>query len=996
VAEKMRVHLLADELGVSSKAVLAKCRAEGLDIRNHMSTLSAGQVATIREWFSEGAHATTVETTERVDLEKARAKRRHRAGEAVKAAEEAETKEAGEELLPIAETAEPVARQVGEAVAVEEAPVATVETPELARAVKRRSPAEIAQERLVAEPAHGAEPGVVTPGAPAVPATAADKADRPSPGPGTATAAPSAPPAIPAIALTPAAVVPAVEMPAAPAAHAPAVAKPPAVPGVAKPAARAPESGPSPAVAAPPVPPPPPPPPEPIKPAGPRNIPAPAQLKGPKVVRVERPEPIHRPYTRPSPSRGPAAPPPIVPTAPGRRGRERARTAEEIEEEKRKAKHRVHPRRSGVASEAGERLKEWRDRDLIERQEKIQAASGRGIHAHRAVEAAKGQAVGRVAPRKTRVEMTEPIVLHEYCAATGIGMQQLAPKLMREHNILPSRNTKLDSELAQLLALDFGIELTVHKAKTPLDLIREQFEKRERLHLEKRPPVVTFLGHVDHGKTSLLDAIRQARVVEGEAGGITQHIGAYRLDRDGRSVTFLDTPGHEAFTAMRARGANMTDVVVLVVAADDGVMPQTIEAINHAKAAGVPIVVALNKIDMPNADPNRVFGQLSEHGLVPQKWGGEVDVIETSATKGIGIDDLVEHLSTLSDLLDLKADPTVPATGTVIEAELREGAGPVGRVLVREGTLREGDIILCGPAAGRVRALRDDLGRRVHEAGPGTPVELAGLDCVPGAGDPFYQLSDLQAAKEIAESVAQQRREQSLTRLSRPRTLEDLFMQRQAGQIPTLNLIVRADVQGSVDVLKKTLAEIPSEQVKLVVLHAAVGSIAESDVVLAEASKALIVGFHVVPDQGAARLAEQKGVEIKLYRVIYNLTDDIRKALEGLLEPERKEEFQGRAEVRQVFSVSRIGKVAGCYVTEGTIHRSSYARVLRDGRIILPTAEDAERGRHRSLTSLRRFKDDAHEVRAGLECGLKVEDYDDIQPGDLVEAYKVVEVARKL
>jgi len=962
VAEKMRVHLLADELGVSSKAILEKCRAEGLDIRNHMSTLSAGQVATIREWFSEGAHATTVEESERVDLDKARSRRRHKA-EAARAAQEGEKATAVETLEPTeaVETAKP---PVEHAAAVGEPPVGTearVKRP----AVRRKGPAEAVKEKkeeAAAEPAPAVQPAAAP--LPPVEEKAAPAAPSPAP----------AAPAVPTIALTPAAVVPAVEAPAAPAAP-----PPPAKP--AKPAAKAPEPAP---------------PPEPIKPAGPRNIPAPAQLKGPKVVRVERPEPVYRPYPRPV-SRGPAVVPPVGPPAPGRRGRDKGRTAEEIEDERKKsAKHRFHPRRSGVASEAGERLKEWRDRDLIERQEKIQAASGRGMHAHRAVEAAKSVSVGRVAARKTQVEMTEPIVLHEYCAATGIGMQQLAPKLMKEHNILPTRNTKLDPELAQLLALDFGIELTVHKARTPLDRIREEFQKRERPHPEKRPPVVTFLGHVDHGKTSLLDAIRKTRVVEGEAGGITQHIGAYRLDRDGRSVTFLDTPGHEAFTAMRARGANLTDVVVLVVAADDGVMPQTIEAINHAKAAGVPIVVALNKIDMPNADPNRVFGQLAEHGLIPQKWGGDVDVIETSATKGIGIDELVEHLSTLSDLLDLKSDPTVPATGTVIEAELREGVGPVARVLVREGTLREGDIILCGPASGRVRALRDDLGRRVSAATPGTPVELIGLDCVPDAGDQFYQMADLQTAKDVAESVAQQRREQSLTRLTRPRTLEDLFTQREAGRIPTLNLILRADVQGSVDVLKKALSEIPSDQVKLVVLHAAVGSITESDVVLAEASKALIVGFHVVPEPGAARLAEQKGVEIKLYRVIYNLTDDIRKALEGLLEPERKEEFQGRAEVRQVFSVSRIGKVAGCYVTEGTIYRSSYARVLRDGRIILPTAEDAERGRHRSLVSLRRFKDDAHEVRAGLECGLKIEDYDDIQVGDVVEAYKVVEVARKL
>ena len=948
----MRVHLLADELGVSSKDILAKCRREGLDIRNHMSALSAGQVATIREWFSEGAHQTTVETTDRVDLEKARAKKRSKADR---------TKGAEAEGQPPVEAATTVAEP---SPAEEEAPKTKSETatktaetkPHAKRvAARRKSPTELAAESVTTTPVEPAETPAVAPLTPAVPeepAVVPDSTEVPPPQ------------------LRPAAVIP--------------VAKP-----VAPTKGTAPKPAPKLAAAAPA-------PPEPVRPAGPQNIPAPAVLKGPQVIRVERPEPIYRP--RPPVARGPApAGAPSYPVGPARRGRGKDRVGEESEEEaKKKSKHRVHPRRtSHVSVDAGERLKEWRDRDLIERQEKIQAATGRGIHSHRAVET-RAVHVPHVALRKTRVEMTEPIIVHEFCAATGIGLQQVTPRFMKDFSSLPSRNTRIDSDWAQLFALDMGIELIVHKPKTPLDEIREAFEKRERMNPQKRPPVVTFLGHVDHGKTSLLDAIRKTRVVDKEAGGITQHIGAYRLDRGGRSVTFLDTPGHEAFTAMRARGANMTDVVVLVVAADDGVMPQTIEAINHAKAAGVPIVVALNKIDMPSADPNRVFGQLAEQGLIPQKWGGDVDVIETSATKGLGIDDLVEHLSTLSDLLDLKSDPTVPATGTVIEAEMREGVGPVARVLVQDGTLREGEIVLCGPASGRVRALRDDLGRRVAEALPGTPVEIAGLDCVPDAGDRFYQVANLQTAKEIALSVAQQRREQSLVKLARPRTLEDLFTQRQSGAIPTLNLILRADMQGSVDVLKKALGEIPTEKVKLNVLHAAVGSITEGDVLLAEASRALIVGFHVVSEQAAQRLAEQVGVEIKLYRIIYNLTEDIVKALEGLLAPEKKEETQGRAEVRQVFSVSRIGKVAGCYVTEGLIKRTSCARVLRDGRIILPTADDVERGRHRGLTSLRRFKDDVSEVRNGFECGLKIEDYDDIQPGDVIEAYTVVEVARKL
>jgi translation initiation factor IF-2 len=508
--------------------------------------------------------------------------------------------------------------------------------------------------------------------------------------------------------------------------------------------------------------------------------------------------------------------------------------------------------------------------------------------------------------------------------------------------------------------------------------------------------VVTFLGHVDHGKTSLLDRIRRTRVVEGEAGGITQHIGAYRLEREGFAVTFLDTPGHRAFTEMRARGAQLTDVVVLVVAADDGVMPQTVEAINHAKAAGVTIVVALNKIDLPNADPNKVLGQLAEHELVPQEWGGDVDVIRTSAVTGDGLTELVDHLGMLSELLDLKADPTVPATGTVVESNMQEGVGVVARVLVQEGTLRPGNILVCGPGYGRVRSLTDDRGQRVAEAGPSTPVEVAGLDALPAAGDHFYQVKTLAEAKEAARETQQSLREQSLAAIRKPRSLEEMFRERQEGQIPELRVILRADVQGSLDAVQKSLAEIPRDEVKLHLLHAAVGGITEGDVVLAAASDAIVVGFHVVPDPVTERMARDSGVDIRLYRVIYDLLDDIRMALEGLLEPERNEETRGRAEVREVFRISRVGVVAGCYVTEGTIARSHHLRVIRDGRIVLPTEEDLRKGRHREVGSLRRFKEDVREVRNGLECGIRVAGYDDLKSGDIIEAYEVVEVARTL
>ena len=440
----------------------------------------------------------------------------------------------------------------------------------------------------------------------------------------------------------------------------------------------------------------------------------------------------------------------------------------------------------------------------------------------------------------------------------------------------------------------------------------------------------------------------------------------------------------------------MTDVVVLVVAADDGLMPQTIEAINHAKAAKVTIVVALNKMDLPGVDTNKIYGQLSEVGLTPAEWGGETDVIKTSATTGMGVQELIAHLATLSDLLDLKADPTIPATGTVIEAQMQAGSGAVARLLVREGTLKLGDFVVCGPAAGRVRMLTDDKGRRIQKATPGTPVQVGGLDEAPNAGDNFYCLDSLQRAKAIAEETRNLRRQDSLTKLAKPKTLDDLFKQREAGKIPELALILRADVQGSVDALMKSLGDLPSDQVKLNVLHAGIGSVSESDVVLAQASGALVVGFNVTTEVGGQRMAEVEGVDIRQYRIIYELIDDIRRSLEGLLPREQTEENRGKAVVREVFRVSRVGAVAGCMVTDGIIARSNYIRVIRDGQIVVPTAEDVKRKQHRPLSSLRRFKDDAKEVRAGLECGIRIEGFDDVKPGDTIESYEVIETARKL
>ncbi|MFO0973601.1 MAG: translation initiation factor IF-2 [Phycisphaerae bacterium] len=638
----------------------------------------------------------------------------------------------------------------------------------------------------------------------------------------------------------------------------------------------------------------------------------------------------------------------------------------------------------------GEMLREWRDRDLIERRERLDHASGRGIMGLRADETQRGRAgepgARQSTARKERVQLTEPIVIKAFCAATGIAFNHVFRKL-QEMGTMAGMNQAIDGDTAALIALEHGVEVEIVKPRSALERLADEFAARPRPKLGPRPPVVTVLGHVDHGKTSLLDRIRKSNVAAGEAGGITQHIGAYQVSVEGRHVTFLDTPGHEAFTAMRARGAQVTDVVVLVVAADDGVMPQTVEAINHARAAKVPIVVALNKIDLPQADDQKVFGQLSEHQLVPQEWGGETDVIKTSATTGKGVDELLQHLATLTDLLELKADATVPASGTVIEAQRSDKHGIVARVLVQEGTLKPGSIIACGNAFGRVRALNDSRGRRIKEAGPSTPVELFGLSDVPAAGDKFFEVDSLATAEGVADEVSAERRAASQIKISKPTTLESVLATTAEGRVPDLNVIIKADVQGSVDVLKKALGDLPSSEVKLNILHAGVGNVTESDIALAEASDAIIVGFHVVPDPTIQRAADDRGVEIRTYRIIYELSDDIRKALEGLLEPTEKVESRGRAEVREVFNITKVGRVAGCMVRDGIIARSHLVRVLRDG---VPIKDKA------SLASLKRFKDDAREVRAGLECGLRIDGFDDVKPGDVIEAYEVTKVSRRL
>ena len=589
-----------------------------------------------------------------------------------------------------------------------------------------------------------------------------------------------------------------------------------------------------------------------------------------------------------------------------------------------------------------------------------------------------------VRPRPSKVELQSPISVKSLSSALGIPAADIIRRLMKV-GVMANINAALEDEAAETVATELGVTLTI---KPPPDMEAEllaSITQDKPGDVTPRAPVVTFLGHVDHGKTSLLDVIRRSRVVEDESGGITQHIGAYRVDRGNVHVTFLDTPGHEAFTAMRARGANVTDVVVLVVAADDGVMPQTEEAISHAKAADVPIVVAINKTDKPEANVNRTLQQLSTKGLVPEEWGGDVVTVRTSAVTKEGIDDLLEMLSLVAELRELRGNPDRPAVGTCLEAELSEGRGVLCTFLVQQGTLHRGDLVLCGTGYGRAKALYDDTDRAVRSAGPSTPVKVSGLAGMPAAGDQFLVVSDLHKARAIATQRQDRVREASLAG-HRHVTLENLFSRIEEEEIGEVCIILKTDVRGSLEAIKQEIDKLKHEEVQIRVLHEGVGGISESDVLLADASDAIIIGFHVAAEERARVLADEKGVDIQVYQVIYRLTQDLRAALEGMLKPERREVRTGRAEVRELFRVSRVGTIAGCHVTEGLVTRQALVRVHRDNVTI-------HEGR---LTSLRRFKDDAREVREGFECGMKVEGFDDVKVGDVIEAFRIEEVKRTL
>jgi translation initiation factor IF-2 len=624
-----------------------------------------------------------------------------------------------------------------------------------------------------------------------------------------------------------------------------------------------------------------------------------------------------------------------------------------------------------------------RQRPMVDKRE---IEGERKLHPTRQRPGAGGRGVAAVAaappePRPPReVTLTEGITIRELAEKLDVRAKDLLKTLL-DRGVFASINQALDVQTATELAQSFnGI---VNVVSFEEEMVLEVAKEETKENLKPRPPVVTVMGHVDHGKTSLLDGIREADVAAGEAGGITQHIGAYKVQVDGRSVVFVDTPGHEAFTRMRARGAKVTDIVVLVVAADDGVMPQTREAIDHAKAASVPIIVAVNKIDKPEAQPERVKRQLSDLGLMPAEWGGDTEFVEVSAKQRKNLDKLLEIILLVADLRELKANPDAPASGTVLESRVDRGRGPVATILVQNGTLNTSDFFIAGSVFGKVRAMFDDRGRSVKDAPPSTPIEVLGLQGVPEAGDHF-QVTDEAKARHVVEFRQSKQRDAALRASAGARiTLDQLHEQLKAGEVKELPIVIKADVQGSAEVLEEMLPKLSTEQVKLKIISAGVGAVTENDVLLASASGAIIIAFGVRPDRKAADLAQQENVDIRTHNIIYEVSDEIKKAMEGLLEPVVQETYLGRAEVRDTFRVKGAGTVAGCYVQDGIMKRDAQIRVVRDGTVIYTS----------KLSSLKRFKDDANEVRTGFECGLGIANFNDVKVGDILECFQVVKLS---
>ena len=937
-----RVYELAKDLEIPSKVILEKCNAEGMPgLQNHMSSITAGQEATIREWFTSSGGSTAVETAAKVDIDQVRTPgraRRKAASKTADAEQDGHSDDAGGATTAVAEPAAP-----------SPAKPAAPKKPEAA-------PAKDSDDATSDQPAKPVA-------APAPKAPAAAPPPPPAPKPvEVARPAASAPAATPPPADT--------DGPEAPDAES-GVDAPDAPSPTASPVMNVPER------------------PRVVKAVGQKlETKTPAKLSGPKIVRVEAPDVVDVPGPRRSSGGGG----PSIPSARGPRSGAGVGPARGGEDEASRRNTRRGPAgKGGREGETGGR--EWRSADLIEREERLARAGGFIRQRRRDAEGqgGRGERATTAAQTGGAVKIAAPFSIKDLSAATGVKASEIVKKLFMQ-GVMATVNSGIEPEKAAEIMIDYDIELDIVEARTAEDVVTEEFGTRETLDERPRSPVVTILGHVDHGKTSLLDKIRNANVASGEAGGITQATSAFRVPvkvgDEEKFVTFLDTPGHEAFTAMRARGANMTDVVVLVVAADDGVMPQTIESINHAKAAGVPIIVALNKIDKPEAnDKNiqRIFGQLAERGLNPAEWGGDAEVVRTSAQTGEGIQDLLEALDYQAQLLELKADFKGSAHGTVIESRMEEGRGATASVLVQNGELSVGDFIVAGRAYGKVRDITSDRGERVKSASPSAAVQISGLDNLPDAGDKFYVVDSLKKAQSAAEQRHQRERERELA--APKATLDSILSQLKEGVRKELLVVIKADVQGSVDVLKESIQGVSTENVTVRVLHAAVGGINDSDVILAEASGALIVGFNVIPSAKARRLAEDKSVRIRPYQVIYDIVDDIKSMAEGLLEPEIRQEIVGHAEVRKVFKVSKVGAIAGCYVTDGSIERNAFIRVTR-GDIVIEN--------DRLLEQLKRFKDDAKEVRMGQECGMKIVGYDDIKEGDILECYKKVEIKRTL
>ncbi len=680
-----------------------------------------------------------------------------------------------------------------------------------------------------------------------------------------------------------------------------------------------------------------------------------------------------------------------------RRAREEEEARRRAEEERQRAEAEARRQAEEQAARQAAQAREAKKSQAEKKKEHAGRYGRKELHVasdKRGRRKAKKQRPGRIvvesrqkfekptAPVVREVEIPETITVSDLAQKMAVKASEVI-KVLMGMGVMATINQPLDQDTAMLVVEEMG-----HKAKPyqPKD-VEAELEVAEEAAGEAvpRPPVVTIMGHVDHGKTSLLDYIRKSAVAEGEAGGITQHIGAYHVDTGHGGITFLDTPGHAAFTAMRARGAQVTDIVILVVAADDGVMPQTIEAIQHAKAAGVPLIVAINKIDKPEADPDRVTNELAQHEVIPESWGGDTIFVPVSAKTGQGIDELLEAILLQAELQELKAPREGPARGVVIEASLDKGRGPVATVLVQRGTLRRGDMLLAGTEYGRVRAMFNERGEQVQEAGPSIPVQVLGLSGVPNAGDDAMVVTDERKAREVAEARREKLRESKLASQQAAK-LEAFFAQKQEGEVVTLNVIVKADVQGSVEALREALQKISTEDAKVNVVAAGVGGIRESDVVLASASQAIIIGFNVRADAAARRAAEESGVEIRYYSVIYEAIDDVKAALSGMLSPELREEIVGLAEVKEVFRSSKFGAVAGCMVVDGVVKRGNPIRVLRDDVVIYEG----------ELESLRHYKEDVQEVRAGSECGIAVKGYNDIKPGDQIEVYERFEVQREL